>query len=213
MRVIMFDRQSIFIHGAIQSLQKLIPEIDMTGTSQADELWAQLSASPAAIVMIDGDLIQKEGIVFLEEIIHRFPALRVVMVLAKKESRWIEQVKQRNVMAIIPRNANPERFAAVLDSVSRGMICFPGEWLRQQASQEALLTLSERQREVLKRLAAGESNKEISRSLNISAATVKAHLEALSVGWMSKTERRRPCTTPAQRPEAMLLPASVFHRS
>lgn len=179
MRVIMFDRQSIFIHGAIQSLQKLIPEIDMTGTSQADELWAQLSASPAAIVMIDGDLIQKEGIVFLEEIIHRFPAIRVVMVLAKKESRWIEQVKQRNVMAIIPRNANPERFAAVLDSVSRGMICFPGEWLRQQASQEALLTLSERQREVLKRLAAGESNKEISRSLNISAATVKAHLEAL----------------------------------
>jgi len=175
----MFDRQSIFIHGAIQSLQKLIPELDMTGTSQADELWAQLSASPAAIVMIDGNLIQKEGIVFLEEIIHRFPALRVVMVLAKKESRWIEQVKQRNVMAIIPRNANPERFAAVLDSVSRGMICFPGEWLRQQASQEALLTLSERQREVLKRLAAGESNKEISRSLNISAATVKTHLEAL----------------------------------
>ncbi|MBA7752317.1 response regulator transcription factor [Enterobacter sp. RHBSTW-01064] len=179
MRVIMFDRQSIFIHGAIQSLQKLIPELDMTGNSQADELWAQLSASPAAIVMIDGSLIQKEGIVFLEEIIHRFPAIRVVMVLAKKESRWIEQVKQRNVMAIIPRNANPERFAAVLDSVSRGMICFPGEWLRQQASQEALLTLSERQREVLKRLAAGESNKEISRSLNISAATVKAHLEAL----------------------------------
>jgi DNA-binding NarL/FixJ family response regulator len=175
----MFDRQSIFIHGAIHSLQKLIPEIDMTGTSQADELWGQLSASPAAIVMIDGDLIQKEGIAFLGEIIHRFPALRVVMVLARKETRWGEQMMQRNVMAIIPRNANPERFAAVLDSVSRGMICFPGEWLRQQASQEALLTLSERQREVLKRLAAGESNKEISRSLNISAATVKAHLEAL----------------------------------
>ncbi|HHA2010386.1 helix-turn-helix transcriptional regulator [Enterobacter quasimori] len=179
MRVIMFDRQSIFIHGAIQSLQKLIPEIDMTGTLQADELWAQLSASPAAIVMIDGHVIQNEGIAFLEEIIHRFPAIRVVMVLAKKESRWIEQVKQRNVMAIVPRNASPERFAAVLDSVSRGMICFPGEWLSQHASQEALLTLSERQREVLKRLAAGESNKEISRSLNISAATVKAHLEAL----------------------------------
>ena len=179
MRVIMFDRQSIFIHGAIHSLQKLIPEIDMTGTSQADELWAQLSASPAAIVMIDGDLIQNQGIAFLEEMIHRFPALRVVMVLARKETRWAEQMMQRNVMAIIPRNANPERFAAVLDSVSRGMVYFPGEWLRQQASQEALLTLSERQREVLKRLAAGESNKEISRSLNISAATVKAHLEAL----------------------------------
>lgn len=179
MRVIMFDRQSIFIHGAIHSLQALIPEINMTGTRQADEFWAQLSASPAAIVMIDGNLIQNEGIAFLEEIIHRFPAIRVVMVLAKKESRWVEQMMQRNVMAIIPRHASPERFAAVLDSVSRGMVCFPGEWLSQHSSKEALLDLSERQREVLKRLAAGESNKEISRGLNISAATVKAHLEAL----------------------------------
>ncbi|MFY0862317.1 DNA-binding response regulator, partial [Enterobacter kobei] len=34
MRVIMFDRQSLFIHGAKCSLQKLIPEIDLTGTRQ-----------------------------------------------------------------------------------------------------------------------------------------------------------------------------------
>jgi DNA-binding NarL/FixJ family response regulator len=81
-------------------------------------------------------------------------------------------------MAIIPRNAHPERFSAVLDSVSRGMVCFPGEWVRQPSSQ-ALSSLSERQRDVLKLLAAGESNKEIGRNLNISAATVKAHLEAL----------------------------------
>ncbi|MBE4855764.1 response regulator transcription factor [Enterobacter cloacae complex sp. P40RS] len=160
MRVIMFDRQSIFIHGAMCSLQKLIPEIDMTGTRQADELWTLLSASPSAIVMIDGYLIRDTGVTLLEAIVDRFPAAR-------------------NVVAIIPRNANPERFSAVLDSVSRGMVCFPGEWLEQQPSQDELASLSERQREVLKLLAAGESNKEIGRNLNISAATVKAHLETL----------------------------------
>ncbi|WP_339275605.1 response regulator transcription factor [Enterobacter asburiae] len=178
MRVIMFDRQSLFIHGAIHSLQALIPEIDMTGTCQADDLWAQVSASPSAIVMIDGNLIDVEGSALLEEMMQRFPAIRVILVLAKKEARWVEQLRQRNVMAIIPRNAHPERFSAVLDSVSRGMVCFPGEWVRQPSSQ-ALSSLSERQRDVLKLLAAGESNKEIGRNLNISAATVKAHLEAL----------------------------------
>jgi DNA-binding NarL/FixJ family response regulator len=178
MRVIMFDRQSLFIHGAIHSLQALIPEIDMTGTCQADDLWAQVSASPSAIVMIDGNLIDDEGSALLEEMMQRFPAIRVILVLAKKEARWVDQLRQRNVMAIIPRNAHPERFSAVLDSVSRGMVCFPGEWVRQPSSQ-ALLSLSERQRDVLKLLAAGESNKEIGRNLNISAATVKAHLEAL----------------------------------
>lgn len=178
MRVIMFDRQSLFIHGAIHSLQALIPEIDMTGTCQADDLWVQVSASPSAIVMIDGNLIDVEGSALLEEMLQRFPAIRVILVLAKKEARWVEQLRQRNVMAIIPRNAHPERFSAVLDSVSRGMVCFPGEWVRQPSSQ-ALSSLSERQRDVLKLLAAGESNKEIGRNLNISAATVKAHLEAL----------------------------------
>lgn len=178
MRVIMFDRQSLFIHGAIHSLQALIPEIDMTGICQADDLWAQVSAAPSAIVMIDGNLIDDEGSALLEEMMQRFPAIRVILVLAKKEARWVEQLRQRNIMAIIPRNAHPERFSAVLDSVSRGMVCFPGEWVRQPSSQ-ALSSLSERQRDVLKLLAAGESNKEIGRNLNISAATVKAHLEAL----------------------------------
>ncbi|BFT83646.1 response regulator transcription factor [Enterobacter pseudoroggenkampii] len=174
----MFDRQSLFIHGAIHSLQTLIPEIDMTGTCQADDLWTQISASPSAIVMIDGNLMQDEGSALLEEMLQRFPAIRVILVLAKKEARWVEQLRQRNIMAIIPRNASPERFSAVLDSVSRGMVCFPGEWVRQPSSQ-ALSSLSERQRDVLELLAAGESNKEIGRNLNISAATVKAHLEAL----------------------------------
>ena len=179
MRVIMFDRQSLFIHGAMYSLQKLIPKIEMTGARQTDELWAQLSASPSAIVMIDGYLIRDNGVALLEEIMDRFPASRVVLVLTKKERRWVEQMFQRNVVAIIPRNANPERFSAVLDSVSRGMVCFPGEWLKQHSSQDELAVLSERQREVLKLLAAGVSNKEIGRNLNISAATVKAHLETL----------------------------------
>lgn len=155
MRVIMFDRQSLFIHGAIHSLQKLIPEINITGSCQAEDLWAQISASPTAIVMIDGNLIEDEGIAWLEAIMQRFPTIRVVMVLAKKEARWVEQLLQRNVMAIVPRNAHPERFSAVLDSVSRGMVCFPGEWVRQPSAPQALLSLSERQREVLKLLGGG----------------------------------------------------------
>ncbi|HEE9789894.1 TPA: response regulator transcription factor [Enterobacter soli] len=180
MRVIMFDRQSIFIHGAISRLQELIPEINLSGTSQTDELWALLSASPTSIVMIDGRFIQDDGMAMLEEIMLRFPALRVVMVLAKHDARWVEQLMQSNVTAIIPRNAHPEMISAMLESVSKGMVCFPGDWLKQPSRpQQELSSLSERQREVLKLLAAGETNKEISRTLNISTGTIKAHLEAL----------------------------------
>ena len=97
------------------------------GTSQTEELWEQLSASPSAIVMIDGRFIQDDGMALLEALLYRFPATRVVMMLVKKEVRWVEQLMQRNVRAIVHRNAVPEMFSAVLGSVSKGMVCFPCE--------------------------------------------------------------------------------------
>ncbi len=39
MQVIMFDRQSIFIHGMKISLQQHIPGISIQSVGQAEELW------------------------------------------------------------------------------------------------------------------------------------------------------------------------------
>lgn len=129
MRVIMFDRQSIFIHGAIHGLQELIPEINITGACQADDLWGQISASPSAIVMIDGNLIQEEESAFLEELMDSFPAIRVIMVLARKEARWVEQLMQRNVMAIIPVTLTPNGLPPCWIPCREGWSAFPGSGL------------------------------------------------------------------------------------
>jgi DNA-binding NarL/FixJ family response regulator len=48
-----------------------------------------------------------------------------------------------------------------------------------EGSGQNIRSLSARQREILTMLAAGESNKQIGRLLNISTGTVKAHLESL----------------------------------
>lgn len=51
--------------------------------------------------------------------------------------------------------------------------------LDEDATDSPPPALSQRQWEVLERVAMGDANKEIGRTLNISVATVKAHLEAL----------------------------------
>ena len=43
MQIVMFDRQSIFIHGMKISLQHRIPGVSIQGASQADELWQKLN--------------------------------------------------------------------------------------------------------------------------------------------------------------------------
>ena len=48
MQVVMFDRQSIFIHGMKISLQEHIPGIDVCAVNQADDLWRQLLQHPDA---------------------------------------------------------------------------------------------------------------------------------------------------------------------
>lgn len=52
MQIVMFDRQSIFIHGMKISLQQRIPGVSIQGAGQADELWQKLESYPEALVML-----------------------------------------------------------------------------------------------------------------------------------------------------------------
>ena len=86
------------------------------------------------------------------------------------------------MLAIVPRDSTVETFALAVNSAAMGMMFLPGDWRTTPEKDIKDLkskSLSARQREILTMLAAGESNKEIGRALNISTGTVKAHLESL----------------------------------
>lgn len=84
------------------------------------------------------------------------------------------------MLAIVPRDADAETFALALNSVAMGMMFYPRDCLTPTTcGSQNIKALSSRQREILTMLAAGESNKQIGRLLNISTGTVKAHLESL----------------------------------
>ena len=144
MQVIMFDRQSIFIHGMKTGLQQYIPEIDIFGTCQAEQLWQTLTAHPAALLILDGDM------------------------------------HSEFCCGLLQREESMPTFAQTINRRRRGMPCLPDDGLiMAEVSDNKRVHLSQRQSEILQLLAAGDSNKEISRTLNISAGTVKAHLELL----------------------------------
>ncbi|ENI7934723.1 response regulator transcription factor [Salmonella enterica] len=180
MQVIMFDRQSIFIHGMKISLQQHIPGISIQSVGQAEELWQKIESAPDALVMLDSGL----GAEFCREVLQRtaqqFPEVKIIITAMDGSQKWLHEVMQFNVQAVVPRDSDAETFVLALNAVARGMMFLPGDWLNStELESRDIKALSARQREILQMLAAGESNKQIGRALNISTGTVKAHLESL----------------------------------
>lgn len=180
MQVIMFDRQSIFIHGMKISLQQHIPGISIQSVGQAEELWQKIESAPDALVMLDSGLDAEFCREVLQRIAQQFPEVKIIITAMGGSQKWLHEVMQFNVQAVVPRDSDAETFVLALNAVARGMMFLPGDWLNStELESRDIKALSARQREILQMLAAGESNKQIGRALNISTGTVKAHLESL----------------------------------
>ncbi|EIH3009060.1 response regulator transcription factor [Salmonella enterica subsp. enterica serovar Adelaide] len=180
MQVIMFDRQSIFIHGMKISLQQHIPGISIQSVGQAEELWQKIESAPDALVMLDSGLDTEFCREVLQRIAQQFPEVKIIITAMDGSQKWLHEVMQFNVQAVVPRDSDAETFVLALNAVARGMMFLSGDWLNStELESRDIKALSARQREILQMLAAGESNKQIGRALNISTGTVKAHLESL----------------------------------
>ncbi|ELE5364863.1 response regulator transcription factor [Salmonella enterica] len=180
MQVIMFDRQSIFIHGMKISLQQHIPGISIQSVGQAEELWQKIESAPDALVMLDSGLDAEFCREVLQRIAQQFPEVKIIITAMDGSQKWLHEVMQFNVQAVVPLDSDAETFVLALNAVARGMMFLPGDWLNStELESRDIKALSARQREILQMLAAGESNKQIGRALNISTGTVKAHLESL----------------------------------
>ncbi|EHJ2157128.1 response regulator transcription factor [Salmonella enterica] len=180
MQVIMFDRQSIFIHGMKISLQQHIPGISIQSVGQAEELWQKIESAPDALVMLDSGLDAEFCREVLQRTAQQFPEVKIIITAMDGSQKWLHEVMQFNVQAVVPHDSDAETFVLALNAVARGMMFLPGDWLNStELESRDIKALSARQREILQMLAAGESNKQIGRALNISTGTVKAHLESL----------------------------------
>ncbi|EBW1778249.1 DNA-binding response regulator [Salmonella enterica subsp. enterica serovar Typhimurium] len=180
MQVIMFDRQSIFIHGMKISLQQHIPGISIQSVGQAEELWQKIESAPDALVMLDSGLDAEFCREVLQRTAQQFPEVKIIITAMDGSQKWLHEVMQFNFQAVVPRDSDAETFVLALNAVARGMMFLPGDWLNStELESRDIKALSARQREILQMLAAGESNKQIGRALNISTGTVKAHLESL----------------------------------
>ncbi len=136
-------------------------------------------------VFLDLRLPEDDGLRVVAEIRRLRPECPVIVISASEDPRDVREALARGAMGYVPKSAGAQTLLSALRLVLEGEIYVPPLILdfesRQQPTPKGSgrAPLTERQVEVLRRIADGQSNKLIARELGLSEKTVKTHVTAI----------------------------------
>jgi DNA-binding NarL/FixJ family response regulator len=186
-RLLLVDDHSLFREG-LKRLLEAEPEFELAGDcATASAALAALNSLQVDVVLLDYDLGEQTGIYFLEQVRRmQFPG-RILMVTAGLSDADTLRILKLGASGIFLKHSPPVELINAIRKVIAGET-----WLDSR-SVDAILTaahaaaqpppgaspLTSREKDVLKAVFEGLSNKEIGARLDISETYVKALLQQL----------------------------------
>ncbi|NJO68257.1 MAG: response regulator transcription factor [Bacteroidetes bacterium] len=145
------------------------------------------------VVLMDISMPEMDGIEASRLAHEKFPQLKILALTMFGDEKYYYQMIQTGIRGFVLKSAGISELIKAISEVSRGENYFSGELLykliqnittgKNDTTATVTEKLSAREIEVLQQIAAGLSNEDIAKQLNISLATVKTHRSNL----LSKT--------------------------
>jgi two-component system, NarL family, nitrate/nitrite response regulator NarL len=190
LRVLLIDDHALFRAGLRELLERRgIRVIDAVGDSDLG-LRLALERSPD-VVLLDLRMPGKGGIEVLHDLRLAVPGLRVAILTTSADEPDVIKAIQGGARGYLLKDMEPDELIAALDLIVAGGTAVAGDLTgilakavqgdAQAAAQAspAFSDLTPREMEILCHLAAGRSNKAISRALGIADGTVKLHVKGI----------------------------------
>lgn len=191
--ILLADDHALFRQGIRHLIGDSIKGAQIVEADGFDSALEALSAhGGAALIVLDLRMPGMAGAGSLRAMRDAYPAAKLVVLSASESRHDILEALSAGVHGYITKTAQPEDIAAAFKYVLGGGVYVPP--LLSQAVDETpvpppqpsavqaavdLARFTPRQRDVLRLLAAGKSNKEIARDLDLAEGTVKIHLAAV----------------------------------
>nr|WP_219606747.1 response regulator transcription factor [Pectobacterium sp. CFBP8739] len=157
-------------------------DVNIVGVKEIDDVWPCLERMKNAFILLNCNKENGEYSLFLEALHEKYIGVSVIIMVDSIERHILNNYLKHHVMGVVLKTSPVDFIAQALKTVSMGMVCLPDDGVIYEGwsvDNSVKGKLSERQHEVLQLIASGASNKQISRTLNISAGTVKSHLESI----------------------------------
>ncbi len=188
MRVLVADDHDFFRGGLVSELSQIIPDACFFEAANAGETLSLLEINDNIdLVILDLCMPGSNKYDLVEQVCSKYPQLKVIVMTASEEIRDMQGVIDCGAVGYIPKTLGRDVVHHAIGLVLAGGAYFPDDVLNEQTIEQAQLaelekritTLTQRQKDVLKLLLEGNTNKSIACSLKISDNTVKIHVTAI----------------------------------
>lgn len=194
-KVMIIDEQPFFRAGVRQALEQQ-GEFEIMECGPNDAPLRLIEESMPEIVLLGSDLTTHSGLELGRNIVRNFPNTRVIILSPDPNDEELFEVIRTAAVACLRKNSDAAELVETIHRASRGeypinetVITRPSvakhvlNQFQEMASlgdMETLVApLTQRERQILSRIANGNTNKQIARLFNISEQTIKNHVSAI----------------------------------
>ncbi|MEM6907867.1 MAG: response regulator transcription factor [Pseudomonadota bacterium] len=177
-RIIIADDHPLFRTALSHAVSKVWVEAEVVEANSAGAARSQLEGGAEAL-LLDLHMEDSSGLSVLMDLRQDYPALPIAVVSASEEPRVFAAARQLGAAAFIPKSASLEAMRDALTAVREGDPWFPPNEVAEDDDLARMASLTPAQRRILASIRQGLLNKQIAYELDISEATVKAHITAI----------------------------------
>lgn len=230
-RVVLVDDQPLMRDG-IATILGAQPDIEVVGSAgNGAEALEVVARQNPDVVCMDVEMPVMDGIEATAQMLQAQPGLQVIMLTTFDREDYLLRALQAGAGGFLLKTSSPEQLAAGIRTVASGEGLLAPEMTRSlirhavsgfhagdtstgqaddtgQAEDTEQSPLSEREEDVLIRVAQGLSNTEIAEQLFISAATVKTHISHV----LAKLDLRNRVQAVAYAYESGLMDRGLIDR-
>lgn len=176
LKILIADDHALVRMGLRASLEM---EADLQVVAEAgtgEQALAQYRRHQPDVVLIDLRMPGLDGIQTTAALCREFPQARIVVISTFQGGDDILRAMQAGAKTYLPKSVQREELIKAVRSIARGETYLPNVVAGRLAERLRRPDLTERELEVLRLVAAGNSNKDIAATLSIEVGTVKLHV-------------------------------------
>jgi len=174
------DDHKIFVEGMLLLLNEA-QNITITGVSyNLEECRKALALETPDVLLLDLNLPDGSGIDFCSEIHTKYPEVKILILTTHNECSIARQVLKNGASGYVLKNSLSEEVIAGIETIMQGevFLCDEIDILLKKRSNDQL-RFTKREKELLRLLVEGNSNREMAEKMILSIDTVKTYRKHL----------------------------------